>query len=59
MAATEQGWPLSNTITKERQAQIICSVHKIEIYFYHVFFLTFSNRTANDNSNVLQFNLYL
>jgi len=29
MAATEQGWPLSDTATKERQAQIICAAHNI------------------------------
>jgi hypothetical protein len=29
IAATEQGWPLSSTVTKERQAQIICLAHNI------------------------------
>jgi hypothetical protein len=29
MAATEEGWPLSDTVTKERQAQIICAAHNI------------------------------
>jgi hypothetical protein len=58
MAATEQGWPLSSTVTKERQAQIICSVHNIVMGMQNMIGTThvrFQQRPSDDPEGLVPY----
>lgn len=58
MAATEQSWPLSSIVSKERQAQIICSVHHIVTNMPNVIGTThvrFQQRSLDDPDGLVPY----